>query len=55
VLKERFSPDLSEEIKKNVEFHAKNEGFGWLKHEILRFPQGSMCFTFGFLFYFFIQ
>jgi len=39
--------DLSDKIKKNIESHAKNEGFGWLKHEILRFAQGSLCFSFG--------
>jgi len=47
LLKERFSRDLSDKIKKNIESHAKNEGFGWLKHVILRFAQGSLCFSFG--------
>jgi len=47
LLKERFLRDVSDKIKKDIESHAKNEGSGWLKHEILRFAQGSLCFSFG--------
>jgi len=47
VLKKRFLRDLSGKIKKNIESQAKNEGFGWLKHEILPSVQGSLCFSFN--------
>jgi len=47
LLKERFLRDLLDKIKKNIESHANNEGFGWLKHEILRFAQGSLFISFG--------
>jgi len=47
LLKERCLRGLSDKIKTNIESHPKNEGFGWLKHEILRFAQGSLWFSFG--------
>jgi len=43
-LKERFLRDLSDKVQKNIESQAKNEGFDWLKHEILHFVRRLLVF-----------